>query len=380
MSELLFKNFELLADAPNCIQKLRELILQLAVQGKLVPQDPNDEPASVLLEKIKAWKNRLIEESKINRSSRIPPIDPGEVPYELPKKWAWARFGEVTEFEVGKTPATKEESYWTMGSHSWVSISDMKDGGTITSTARHITDVAVKRVFRKPPVETGTLLMSFKLTLGKVSLLGAPAYHNEAIISVYPHGGRVKSYLFKVLPKVVGLGASKNAIKGETLNRKSLVAMPFPLPPTAEQKRIVTKVDQLMALCDELEERQKKKHEIRIRLNDSALDKLLNVHDPGDLAHNWKRISNNFDLLYDHPETVGKLRQAILQLAVQGKLVPQGPTDEPASVLLEKIKSEKEKLIKEGKLRASRSLPTIKFEDLPFHLPTMWVPCRLTGC
>ena len=146
----------------------------------------------------------------------------------------------------------------------------------------------------------------------------------------------------------------------------------FPLPPLEEQKRIVAKVDQLMALCDELEARQQKQQQGRVRLNNAALDALLTAREPDEFADHWQRISTNFDLLYDHPETIAKLRAAILQLAVQGKLVPQDPNDEPASVLLERIKAEKERLVRGGGLRKTKPLTPVLGHEVPLQLPVGW--------
>jgi type I restriction enzyme S subunit len=151
----------------------------------------------------------------------------------------------------------------------------------------------------------------------------------------------------------------------------------LPLPSLAEQRRIVAKVDQLMALCDELERKQNEKNVLRVAFNDSALTHLIEAKEPKQFALHWNRIKDNFDMLYDTPETVGKLRQTILQLAVQGKLVPQDPNDEPASVLLEKIRKEKERLIAEKKIKKSDPLPTIKAEEYPYELPKGWEWCRI---
>ena len=132
-----------------------------------------------------------------------------------------------------------------------------------------------------------------------------------------------------------------------------------------------------MALCDELEKKQEKRNEARIILNISVLDHLLAAKDPKEFDTHWQRISTNFDLLYDKPETVGKLWQAILQFAVQGKLVPQDPKDEPATVLLEKIKAEKEQLIKEKRIKKTEPLPPIGEDEIPYKLPKGWVWGRL---
>jgi type I restriction enzyme, S subunit len=145
-----------------------------------------------------------------------------------------------------------------------------------------------------------------------------------------------------------------------------------PLPPLAEQKRIVAKVDRLVSLCDELEERKKQRRSHCINLNNGAVTQLLNVGAIEEFDHHWQRICNNFDLLYNLPENITKLRQAILQLAVRGKLVPQDPEDEPALLLLQKIQFEKEKLLKEGKIGRSKSISCVDFNEIPYGIPSSW--------
>jgi type I restriction enzyme S subunit len=161
------------------------------------------------------------------------------------------------------------------------------------------------------------------------------------------------------------------------VNSVALRSLIFPLPSYAEQHRIVVKVDQLMKLCDELEARQQKKKQKLVNLNNAALDRLLTAREQDDFTNAWNLLRDNFDFLYTAPETIGKLRQAILQLAVQGKLVPQDPNDEPASVLLANIKAEKERLIKEKKIRKTDTLPSVNPAEAPYELPKGWEWVRL---
>ena len=152
---------------------------------------------------------------------------------------------------IGKTPARGEQTYWINGKYNWVSISDMVDGGTISTTKEHVSDLAVKEIFSAPISEKGCLLMSFKLSIGKTSILDIDAYHNEAIITIRPVIDKeyaMRNYLFKVLPLIANLGDSKDAIKGKTLNSKSLSNLLIPLPSLVEQQRIVEKIEQLMQL------------------------------------------------------------------------------------------------------------------------------------
>lgn len=232
-------------------EKLKKSILQEAIQGKLVPQDPADEPASVLSERIREEKQRLVKEGKLKKKDlEVKPIEEDEVPFEIPKGWKWCHFGEIVNMQMGKTPPRGESLYWLNGTDSWVSISDMKDYGHIQSTKEMVSEYAVKHVFKKKSPK-GTLLMSFKLTVGRTSILDIPAYHNEAIISIYPYidtKNSFRDYLFYLLPLLSNLGDSKDAIKGKTLNSNSLNDLLIPLPPLAEQRRIVAKIEELFGV------------------------------------------------------------------------------------------------------------------------------------
>ena len=149
---------------------------------------------------------------------------------------------------IGKTPARGEQTYWINGKYNWVSISDMVDGGSISTTKEKVSDLAVKEVFFAPISEKGSLLMSFKLSIGKTSILDIDAYHNEAIITISPIIDKeyaMRNYLFKVLPLIANLGESKDAIKGKTLNSKSLSNLLIPLPPLQEQQRIIEQMNRL---------------------------------------------------------------------------------------------------------------------------------------
>lgn len=166
MTALLTDNLPLLAGAPNGIKKLRELILELAVRGKLVPQDPSDEPASELLKRIAEEKTRLVAEGKIKKPKSPPGVETLEKLYDLPAGWEWTTLPGAANYQIGKTPPTKEAKYWGDSGLPWVSISDMEHYGEITETSRRVSEIASKDIFKYQPVPAGTLLMSFKLTVG----------------------------------------------------------------------------------------------------------------------------------------------------------------------------------------------------------------------
>ena len=246
---------------------LKKSILQEAIQGKLVPQLAEEGRAQALLEQIKVEKRKLVKEGKLKKSALNDSVIfrgddnkyyeqigenrndiTDEIPFDLPYNWCWCRFSNIVSMTIGKTPARGEQTYWINGEYNWVSISDMVDGGSISTTKEKVSDLAVKEVFSAPISEKGSLLMSFKLSIGKTSILDIEAYHNEAIITIRPVIDKeyaMRNYLFKVLPLIANLGESKDAIKGKTLNSKSLSNLLIPLPPLQEQQRIIEQMNRL---------------------------------------------------------------------------------------------------------------------------------------
>ena len=247
--------------------RLRKSVLHMAVQGKLIAQDPLDEPASELLERIREERHQLIAEKKLKvpkggesiiyrasdggyyekridakgRESEPVCIDE-EIPFEIPDSWEWCRLGSFTNLQIGKTPPRSEPAYWLNGVVPWVSISDMKQDETLTTTKEKVSAVGMAENFKRGTVPAGTLLMSFKLTIGRTCVLGIEAVHNEAIVSIQPYQDQdysQRNYLQLFMPYLVTFGDSKDAIKGATLNKDSLTSLLVPIPPLVEQRRIV---------------------------------------------------------------------------------------------------------------------------------------------
>ena len=243
---------------------LKNSILNYALEGKLVPQDINNDSVNVLIKNIKRGKEQLIKDGKIKRNKNEsiiykennhfyekrgekgePICIDDELPFSIPDNWAWIRFENIVNFSIGKTPTRKSYEYWNSGEIPWVSIADLKHQKTINKTKEKINKYALDNVFKNRIIPKDTLLMSFKLTIGKVSILGMYAVHNEAIISVKPFFDKdniLRNYLFYILPLISQGGKTKSAIKGKTLNKNSLSNLYIPLPPLEEQKRIVDKI------------------------------------------------------------------------------------------------------------------------------------------
>lgn len=357
------------------VTKLRELILELAVRGKLVEQSPTDEPATQLLNKTKASREQLIREGKLRRMKKNFSAEDIDKPFEIPAGWSWATLPDIASFSPGKTPSTKAPKFWASGAPGipWVSIADLNHSGTIRDTTKAVTQTAADEVFRSEPVAPGTILMSFKLTVGKVSVTEVPVYHNEAIISIFPFNGVSRDYLFKVMPMLALAGNTKRAIMGNTLNATSLAQILVPLPPEEEQRRIVQKVDELMALCDLLEQQTSDQLEAHETLVDTLLGTLIQSENASELADNWARLAAHFDTLFTTEQSIDKLKQTILQLAVMGRLVKQKTTEAPPKKLIESISVERQELVASGKLRKPKA-PTRNGVDRPspFPVPKSW--------
>jgi type I restriction enzyme, S subunit len=350
----LLKYFDRISDAPDAVPRLRRFILDLAVRGKLVERDSNDEPAAELLKRIQAEKVRLVKIGAIRKQPILEPVSADEQPFEVGRKWCWVRFGEIAEFSAGRTPSRHDTSFWNTGDYPWISIADMTTGETIFATKETVSEKAKQKIFSAEPSPVGTLIMSFKLSIGKIARLGVPAFHNEAIISIRPHIAQLENYLFMLLPQFSRMGNTKDAIKGATLNRDSLTNILLPLPPLAEQNRIIAKVDELMSLCDQLEAERNKREARRSRLVDSSLNRIItSTSEEAKDAASFHL--DHFSRLTTRTEHIKQLRQTILNLAVRGRLVPQDPKDEPAS------------------------LPFTDCDDLPVGIPAKWIYTRLAN-
>jgi type I restriction enzyme, S subunit len=383
--ETFFEHFNLLAEAPNGVQKLRELILDLAVRGKLVPQDANDEPAAVLLEKIKVEKERLVREGKISKS-QLSSNDKNEneyISFTLPEIWKWATINDITLQVTDGEHATPPRI--NIPEIPLATAKNVRDGYLdLTNTDFVSCETAEKCWKRCEPIHNDILMVCVGATTGRLCLIKEPPKITivRSVALIRPFANYVyPEYIALVIKSPIGQNQIWNKVKQSAqpcLYINKIQSIYLSIPPLPEQKRIVSKVDELMKLCDELEARQKKKRETRILINNAALNKLLTADTPETFTKNWQCIGDNFDILYSAPENIGKLRQAILQLAVMGKLVPQDANDESAAVLLERIKKEKERLVKEGKIKKEKSLPTIKDDEIPYDLPIGWVCCYIS--
>jgi type I restriction enzyme, S subunit len=351
------------ATCPKAVGTIREFVLDAALRGLLTGQIPADGTADELV-------------SALPRPVQNVGVDDL---YPIPSSWRWVMLADVADFSTGRTPSRNDLSFWNTGDHPWVSIADMTNGQSLTRTKETVSNRAAREVFRCEPRPVGTMLMSFKLTIGKIARLGIPAYHNEAIISIEPLLPEIDSFLFLALPHLALHGRTKSAIKGATLNRSSLSKIPIPLPPVAEQARIVAKVDEFNALCDELETVQIDRDATRDRFRAASLARLTApTETPGEVAQ--KDVTfflSHSDRMVTKPEDVRDLRRTVLDLAIRGRLTTREPDDGNAAHALELLAQRRAEKVRRKQVPKPYPVPAITEETGLFPLRSGWAWCHL---
>ena len=323
-------------------QELKNSILQLAIQGKLVEQRPEEGTAEELFKKIQEEKQRLIAEKKIKKEKPLPEITDDEKPFDIPESWKWVRVGSCGSWGSGATPSRTNSEYYG-GTIPWLKTGDLNDG-IITEIPEYITELALEKTsVRLNPI--GSVLMAmYGATIGKLGILGIEATTNQACCACIPYEGIYNKFLFYFLM------ASRTAFikMGEggaqpNISKEKIVNALFPLPPLSEQKRIVAKIEELLPYIDRYEQ---------------AWNKL-------------EQFNSRF------PED---MKKSLLQYAIQGKLVEQCPEEGTAEELFTQIQEEKQRLIAEKKIKKEKSLPEITDDEKPFDIPESWKWVRVGSC
>ena len=320
--------------------KLRKSVLQSAIQGKLTEQLATDDKVEDLLQAIKEEKELLIKEKKIKKQKPLPEITEDEIPFAIPENWKWVRLGEIGIWEAGTTPSRSKSEYYINGKIPWVKTGDLTDS-ILKSVTENITQLALEETSLKIKPVGSVLIAMYGATIGKVSILGIEATTNQACCACVTYKNIYNKYIFYYLIsqrdnlKKMGAGGAQ-----PNISREKIIKTIMPLPPLAEQKRIVEKLDNVLANIDELK----------------ASEEKLSI------------LQKNF------PD---KLKKSILQSAIQGKLTEQLATDDNVEDLLQAIKEEKERLIKEKKIKKQKPLPEITEEEIPFAIPESWKWVRL---
>jgi len=325
--------------------QLKNTILQEAIEGRLVPQDPNDEPASVLLDKIRKEKARLVKEGKLKKKDlEETPISEDEKPFDIPDSWEWVRLSEITSYRRGSFPQpyTDLTSYGGPNSMPFVQVADVDEVSyrLKNETKKTISQKAMPFSVFAPK---GTVVVTLQGSIGKVAITQYDSYVDRTLAIFHHIYGQIDKMFFSIVLKNKfeneALYARGATIK--TITKEEFQSFVLPLPPLAEQKRIVAKIEELLPKVEAYGKAQE------------SLDKL-------------------------NEELPERLKKSILQEAIEGRLVPQDPNDEPASVLLEKIRKEKARLVKEGKLKKKDLEETpISEDEKPFDIPKHWGLVRL---
>lgn len=359
------------------ITRLRGLILDLAIRGKLVPQDKADEPASVLIEKIINQRERLFNEGKIKNFEVLSDIRLEEKKNDLPRGWEWIKLGYVTEFINGY--AFKSTDFNSEGV-GIVKIGDIQKGEVNTSDMSRVEIDVVGQLDANLKVNKGDLLIAMSgATTGKLGFNKSDEvfYINQRVGKIVPYFINkhfVFIYLSTKIAENLRISQGSAIPNLSTAQIKNIVVA---LPPLREQHRIVAKVDELMALCDELEQQETNHLKSHQLLVETLLGTLSQAKDAVEFQTAWATLAQHFDDLFITEDSIDQLKQTILQLAVMGKLVKQDPKDEPAGVLLERIGKEKERLIETKEIRKQKPVLEIKEDDKPFEIPKGWEWCRL---
>ena len=366
-AERLVANYERIADAPDAINRLRQFILNLAVRGKLVPQDPNDEPALQLVRQSFKERDRIAGSGKTNKSnSKI--LGMAYVPYDLPASWQWVMLGEFFSYDAGvkRSPETLNPSFWLLD------LEDIeKDTGRVHTRA-NVSDrkpSSTKSEFKVDDILYGKL----RPYLNKVVVATEPGYSTTEIVAIRPFIPICSKYCAMALRRqdfVAYVERSGQGTKMPRLRKYDAIAAPFPLPPLAEQHRIVNKVDELMVLCDKLEAARLKRESALNQFTRASLSH-LNEPNPATFQDDVRFVINNFSSLTASIDQINKIRQTILNLAVRGKLVSQDPNDEPAMNLVEDSFKEKERLMSTDKANKSNS-KILGMAYVPYDLPASW--------
>lgn len=361
------------------IKKLRELILELAVRGKLVPQDPNDEPASELLKRIAAEKAELVKQGKIKKPKPLPEISEEEKPFELPEGWEWVALQEICSLENGdRSKNYPNKSTLVEAGIPFVNAGHLENGNIRQEDMTFITPEHFS-ILRSGKFLDGDILFCLRGSLGKSAIvqnLSGAIASSLVIVRVFKPTFNKYIHLYFDAPLSYDfINKYDNGTAQPNLAATDLARFLVPLPPLDEQSRIVNKITELMSLCDQLEQHSLTSLDAHQQLVETLLTTLTDSQNADELAENWARISEHFDTLFTTEASIDALKQTILQLAVMGKLVPQDPNDEPVSELLKRIAQEKAQLVKDGKMKKQKPLPPISDKEKPFDLPSGWVWC-----
>lgn len=364
---LLLDHYARIADAPDAIARLRRFVLDLAVRGKLVEQDAGDEPASELLKRIAAERARLAKAGEIRKPKPYPAID--EPAFELPGSWEWVAIREITSDRGQQIPSA---------SFTYIDVTAINKEVGVVADPKVLSPADAPSRARKITRKGDVIYSCVRPYLLNVAVIEQD-FDPEPIAStafaiLNGYGLVLPRYIWIVLRTPVMIECVEATQRGQAypaINDADFAVLPFPLPPLAEQHRIVAKVDELMALCDQLEAARAEREATRDTFTLSALAK-LNTPDPETFGQDARFALANLAQLTTRTDQIKQLRQTILNLAVRGKLVGQDADEQPASHLLNEISKTRRKLYEEKQIPKPKELPSVEKMELPFPMPSGW--------
>jgi type I restriction enzyme S subunit len=369
-AERLLAHFERISEAPDSIARLRRFILDLAVRGKLVEQDTEDEPAAELLAAISS------ESQQVKGRRKASPHSAGQVsdgPFGVPSSWEWTQLGAIGDWGSGSTPSRGRSDYYG-GATSWFKSGELNDNKCLRESDEKITHLALEQCSFRLNSPGDVLIAMYGATIGKLAILGEEAVTNQAVCACTPCWGVDTEYLYLFL--LAQRDEFRLASEGgaqPNISKVKIVNTLIPLPPLAEQHRIVARVDELMALCDQLQAARQERQHGRERLVAATLQRLNQpAADPASFRQDASFALQVLPHLTTTPAQIKQLRQTILNLAVRGKLVEQDPEDEPAEELVRLIADDKKLRMAERRIRAPRNAHSVNSEDVPLDLPPSW--------
>lgn len=379
-SPSLLDQFDILVETPGSIAKLRRFVLRCALKGELTERRREDSSVESLIDQMQEEKQRLYDEGEIRKPRNLDSLSREEEWYPIPEEWKWTRIGEVGRVIGGSTPRTSNDEYWAEEGIAWLTPGDLGDHEK-KKISRGDRDISRKGLNNcsatlLPP---GSVLFSSRAPIGYVAIAASELATNQGFKSVRPYEMSMSDYIYWFL-KYAGKRINSEA-SGTTFTEVSgadLANIPFPLPPNEEQQRIVERIERLMSELDDLEIRQEQAFEKRSAFASASTHALRTAESEHDVRTAWTRIREHFEAVTSSPENVDDLRQAVLQLAVEGRLTTRGSEDTPAGKLLKEIQREKERLYEAGEIRKPKKAPPISEDkqDLP-SLPRNWKWARL---
>ena len=375
-------SFGYIADAPGGIDKLRRLILDLAVRGRLTHQGSNEEPAGELLRRISAERDRMFRAKEIRKPKALPQASDEEIPF-LPSGWACVRFGDLfSRMGAGSTPPGGEKSYVKEGV-TFLRSQNVYNSGLVLEGVARISEATHEKMSGTKVLGGDILLNITGASLGRTAIVPREGWTtanvNQHVSVLRPLVPETTEYLYLMMTspyfQLLIAGSSPGASR-EGLAIKRMELFSVPLPPEGEQRRIVASVNEFMALCDELAAQQAARTEVRSALTSATLDRVSLADIPSELRDTFSAFVDNIDLHLASGDgdlaALKQLRQTILNLAVRGRLTHQDPSDEPAGVLLKRIAAKRDRMFKAKEIRKPREPSHIDIGEHEFGVPASW--------